>query len=1693
MSFKINKRILLISAVLIILFVIPASFASEMTNETELTDNGVVIDENTIYVSNGDNQGDGSQENPYNSISTAVEQYNSSQNSNVYIKNGDYSVSSQINLNKDITIIGESKEGTKLDAGSQNSIFKISSDAKVTLINLTLKNAKSSAVFLDSYTYSNVNVDNCIFENNDGGAIYYKATWTTNPTAIDIKNSVFKNNYNTNGGAIYIYGGTLLNVTGSVFEGNRGPTGETDVSDGGAIYGAGNVKDIYIDSCRFVNNTAIRGSAISQYCGGNLYISNSYFTNNTSPGNARYNVNSSLIYDKQSNSNELILSLNQNTIENNLNNEIAAEGNVKVEYLDKNTKLTANNVDKIYGDDYNYEVVLTTFEGQALAGKVITVTLTNNYDGASTVITNMTNSNGKAVFSLKTQKAGKYTASAVFEGEGELDSATTVNNVFIRTENSYNIIFNPDYIHLTEGDSYVVNGTICDEYLVPSNDLNGQSLALDWIDNNGKHIYLDVKSVKVQGSKLNYDINRCHLVTYEIPYVINFTVSSYSASITVDLSRDYSNIDPDLDTYYVSKSGNDDTGDGSQSNPLATIQMALGANYNFGGGKTIIVDEGTYEISTFTVLGNVTIIGKKSKTILKQTAGVLGMLEIDSGNTVRLIDLTFIDGYATPEPEALIHVCDDSVVYIEGCEFANNTAISGGAIAVSTGGSAYIDNSYFHNNKAYLDRIGGAIYVDRGYLYVANSLFENNTAGEGGAIFLGFPSEATIINSTFINNTATGTSSVPGSGGAIFTRSSNLLIDNSTFIENSAYYGGAIYIDYGAIYVYKSYFENNIVKYTGTEKGSAIQGPVTSYCNITMHYSILISDVDSSYLVYIPNLDENHTADVNDNLWKTNGLTSNTGFADQVKMVISTDSEFIYTGDVIEFTVEFYSSNVNGTSPLNDSVHDFDVKLIPKLGNIEDDIVVIKDNKAIFVYEATTVGEETIQAGNIFKFADYKFDVQDGSDKIKINTTISVQTGKKSVITVDFDVNLDANVTIRVNDKSYSVKVNNSKATLEIDTLPGNYTVKVVYPGDSTYKGFVDTETFEVPKFASVLTAENVTVYYNGNFIAILKDIGGKPISNEKILIKINNTEYTAFTDENGIATLELNLPAVGKYDVTSTFMGNSNYNSSEVKSTITVECANIVITPQSSIITPIKGSYSVNITDNKGKALKNVKVVFTFNNKNYNATTDKNGVATLDLSNNGLDADVYDITIAVAETAVSSGQTLNSQLTISKAIALINVEDITVYANSGKLQVTLTDEDGNPINGTNLTVKIGNNPADTITTNESGIATLDLALSVGNYTVTTKIANDKVYTANDFVSKISVKENSVQIIAPDVTVYYANGKFSAILQDIDGNAISNARLIVNINNNDYLATTDSNGVATININLPIGTYIALTKFEGNEIFQAKNITSTVNVVSSISSHDMVRAYNSPYDFQVILRDENGNPVENQNVSLIVNGKEYIVKTDSNGILSFANKLPVGRYAITVSNPVTGEKTSNYATIVARLAENKDIVMLYTAGNYYKVRVYGDDGKVAGNGEVVIITIDGKSYPIKTNAEGYAVFKINLKPKLYTITASYKGTTVKNSVKVNSIIKASNKKVKKSKKVTKVKITLKKVNGKVLKAKKLKIKFKGKKYNVKTNKKGVATWKVKKSMLKKLKVGKKYKYTVTYGKDTVTKKLTIKK
>ena len=225
---------------------------------------------------------------------------------------------------------------------------------------------------------------------------------------------------------------------------------------------------------------------------------------------------------------------------------------------------------------------------------------------------------------------------------------------------------------------------------------------------------------------------------------------------------------------------------------------------------------------------------------------------------------------------------------------------------------------------------------------------------------------------------------------------------------------------------------------------------------------------------------------------------------------------------------------------------------------------------------------------------------------------------------------------------------------------------------------------------------------------------------------------------------------------------------------------------------------------------------------------------------------------------------------------------------------------------------------------------------------------------------------------------------------------------------------------------------------------------------------------------------------------IVVNDTATVKLTDlSNGV--YTANVSYSGDANYPSKDTLASVTVKHLTPVILISQNRDVSVIYSGKVIYKVLIT-KDGKAAA-GESVTFNFNGKNTVVKSDANGYATLNLNTNVKVGThnVKATYNGVSVTNKVKITQIIKASNKKVKKSAKVTKIKISLNKVDGKYLKSKTLKIKFNKKIYKVKTNKKGVGTWKVKKSMLKKLKVGKKVKYTVTYGKATVTKKLTIRR
>ena len=146
--------------------------------------------------------------------------------------------------------------------------------------------------------------------------------------------------------------------------------------------------------------------------------------------------------------------------------------------------------------------------------------------------------------------------------------------------------------------------------------------------------------------------------------------------------------------------------------------------------------------------------------------------------------------------------------------------------------------------------------------------------------------------------------------------------------------------------------------------------------------------------------------------------------------------------------------------------------------------------------------------------------------------------------------------------------------------------------------------------------------------------------------------------------------------------------------------------------------------------------------------------------------------------------------------------------------------------------------------------------------------------------------------------------------------------------------------------------------------------------------------------------------------------------------------------------------------------------------------------------------MNGKTYTATTNSKGVATFKLSLTAvKTYTVSLKFAGdsyytaSTKSISVKVTKTktkLTVPKKTYKRSAKVKKLTATLKDQTGKVIKYKKITFTVNGKKYTAKTNKKGVATVKVKLSRKKTYKVTVKFAGDKTYYAVKKTGKVVIK-
>ncbi len=163
-------------------------------------------------------------------------------------------------------------------------------------------------------------------------------------------------------------------------------------------------------------------------------------------------------------------------------------------------------------------------------------------------------------------------------------------------------------------------------------------------------------------------------------------------------------------------------------------------------GDYINLDIGIYtnKVTNITINKNLTISGKDAKTTIIDAKRLGRVFTITPGNTLKLINITLINGNAI----------NGGAIYNSGtltmikCILTNDLATDGGALYIM--GSTTIKDSKFINNRA--NRNGGAIYANKATVIKENSKFISNSAYKGAAIFS--KNKLTIFKSVFKNNKA---------------------------------------------------------------------------------------------------------------------------------------------------------------------------------------------------------------------------------------------------------------------------------------------------------------------------------------------------------------------------------------------------------------------------------------------------------------------------------------------------------------------------------------------------------------------------------------------------------------------------------------------------------------------------------------------------------------------------------------------------------------------------------------------------------------------------------------------------------------------------------------------------------------------------------------------------------------------------
>jgi hypothetical protein len=945
---------------------------------------------------------------------------------------------------------------------------------------------------------------------------------------------------------------------------------------------------------------------------------------------------------------------------------------------------------------------------------------------------------------------------------------------------------------------------------------------------------------------------------------------------------------------------------------------------------------------------------------------------------------------------------------VKNCSFIRNYALRGGASLDSN-----VFDSYFFNNHAAGDNGNGGGAMNGGSAtnctFVKN-YFINGRSG-GGAV-----SRATVINCSFIENYANNSNGYGLYGGAIL--NGNAI--NCSFIGNSAYYGGAVS---GTTVENCSFIGNSARNYGGAMNGGSavnctfinntVSGTGTNYCGGAVYCGIV----------------ENCTF-INSSSFKSGGAI----YLKECSNITINNCNFI----------NCTSSNEAGGAIALDSVSDISISdcTFVNCSSAKEGAAVYwsgGNNLCISksTFENCTSNNECSYFGFYENATDYAivdcvFDVMPEDINITYDTILSVNDlsiakGEEGILTVNlsniFGMLSDKTVYFTVNGNNYT-NVTNSEgiATLMVSSYlseSGIYSVCVGFEGDGLNNPASVNATVII-RYNPILNVNDLSIvlYEDGILTANLSDARG-PLDNKNITFTILGNDYINTTDSNGLTSLNVKdyLTGANTYTVYLSFEGDNYDNPTSESANVVINKFNPSMTVNNlSVVQGENGILTVNLSDSRGP-LANKTINFNVNGKRRTNNTNEEGIATIDIRDDLTDVDEYTVNVSFDGDEQDNPISVNSTVVI-KYNSILAVNDLSIrLGDDGIIIANLSTNDGAQ-SGKVISFKI-NGIVYANTTSSKGIATFNVKnylTSSGIYTIPISFEGDKFNGPVSASSNVIIRYDST-LNVDGISVYITqDAVLTAKLSDSRG-VLKNKNIIFTINGNSNTSTTNSNGIATLNVKEYLNkamTYTFDISFEGDNENNpvSTNATVTVNKYAPSINVQGISVYiGTDGILSATLRDARG-VLKNKVLKFTINGNDYTNTTDSNGVARFNVKnylTQANTYPVTVSfagddydNPVS----ANVNVVIKKYSPTLTVNSLSIhKGEDGIITAKLSDSRGALVNKKITFTIQGNTYTNTTDSQG--ITSINVKDYLtdsgiYVVGVSFAGDDWDNSVSRNS-------------------------------------------------------------------------------------------